>query len=111
MTAPVTYTLTGLPLGATFDADTATLEWSQVESATKYDVVRGNLGSLRRAEGDFEASMEVCTTTAMTMFDDPEIPLRGDGYWYLVRGQNACGTGSAGVGSQLPRTLPATGCD
>ena len=75
-------------------ADKTTFSWSAVAFATRYDVVRGSLGALPVGPGGVD---EAC-------FDDlpgpslveATIPAADTGFWYLSRGENACGTGSFG---------------
>jgi len=70
-----------------------------------YDVVGGTLSSLRSA--GLPAAGCVATDVAGDSLDDhrPD-PAPGDGYYYLVRAENACGDGGVGAardGSSLPR--------
>jgi lysophospholipase L1-like esterase len=63
---------------------------------TRYDVVAGDLGALRRS-----ASFDAARCTAPSVPDpaivDPEAdPPPGDGVYYLVRGRNGCGIGTYG---------------
>ncbi|MBZ5640337.1 MAG: hypothetical protein LAO51_16470 [Acidobacteriia bacterium] len=74
----------------------AKLSWGTVSGATGYDIVRGTLGCLRSSGGDFTACTEECldnnrTTTSLLYTGTPAT---GDGYWFLVRGQNCGGSGS-----------------
>jgi hypothetical protein len=75
-------------------ADKATFSWAPTASATTYDVVRGSTGALPVGPGGGD---EVC-------FDDlpgpsvidVTVPAAGSGFWYLARGENACGNGTFG---------------
>jgi hypothetical protein len=65
-------------------------------SATNYDAARGLLSALR-SSGTFSGATCLANDLADTPYDDASAsPPVGDGYWYLVRGQNACGTGTYG---------------
>ncbi len=84
-------------------ADKATYSWSAAAFATRYDVVRGDTGALPVGPGGGD---EVCfdnlTGTSMV---DPTLPAPGTGFWYLSRGENACGIGTFGnQSSGSPRT-------
>jgi hypothetical protein len=85
--------------------DQATLAWTSLAGAsgpaTVYDLVRGPLSDLHGGQpagsefagaaclrNDF-ASPPLTTT-------DTELPARGQGFYYLLRGDNACGMGSYG---------------
>ena len=74
------------------------LSWTVVGGATGSDIVYGELNSLRATAGDFTASTLGCiddnrTTTSMLQVGTPA---PGDGFWFLVRGQNCGGNGSYG---------------
>jgi hypothetical protein len=73
---------------------------------TYYEVVRGSLAELPVGSG----AGEVCLGSPV---DDPQWldtddPAPGGGFWYLVRGVNACAAGSYGTASDAtPRTTIA----
>ena len=74
----------------------AELTWGSIAGATGYDVVKGDLGTLRGSGGDFSLATDAClsshrTTTSMT---HSATPTPGEGIWYLVRGENCGGKGS-----------------
>ncbi len=52
-----------------------------------YDVVKGELATLRVSDGDFAASVVACLENdgPDTASSDPSLPPAGDGYFYLVR--------------------------
>ncbi len=65
-------------------------------TATNYDAVRGLLSTLR-SSGSFSGGTCLANNLFDTPYDDTGAsPPAGDGYWYLVRGQNSCGTGTYG---------------
>ncbi len=72
------------------------LSWASLSDATEYDVVRGSLEFLHSSGGDYTASMQQCeandhTSLSLTVTGTP---VSGDGYWYLVRGDNCGGSGT-----------------
>ena len=75
--------------------DTARLQWAPLACALSYDVVRGQLTTLRSTSGDYALATSACLAndTSLTTFDDASVTPPG-GLWFLVRG-NGCG----GVGS------------
>jgi hypothetical protein len=78
----------------------ALLSWDIVSGATGSDVVRGTLSSLRTSNGDFNTATDEClddnrTTTSLLFAGTPPV---GDGYWFLVRGQNCGGSGTYDTG-------------
>jgi hypothetical protein len=77
--------------------------WDATVGATFYGVVRGLMGALPIGPGGEE---EVCFTGLLApTFPDPELPDPETGFWYLIRGQSACGAGSYGTASDgTPRT-------
>ncbi len=97
----------GLALGA----DGTTLSWTSAApgagSATVHDLLRGDLGELPVGSGGAETCVALGITAATA--SDPEVPLLGKGFWYLVRGRNSCGVGSYGTDSAgIPR--PGAAC-
>jgi hypothetical protein len=88
-------------------ADTA-LHWTTVTGATGYDVVYGELGTLRTSPAPFEDATLGCPgdndTGSGLIFQGTPSP--GDGFWFLVRGVNCGGAGtydSIGSGQVAPR--------
>ena len=81
--------------------DSETLEWDSDEpnsgSGTSYDVVRGELAGL-----PVGGASEVCWESDSDDASAPDTtePSSGTGYYYLVRGENACGVGSYGQDSE-----------
>ena len=87
-----------------------TVTWSDVGSQFVYDVVTGLISELRMYGG---AAGAVCLVDdeAHTRYTDTRVdPPAGDGYYYLVRSQNACGDGTYGMASGGGLRLPATAC-
>jgi len=80
---------------------------AQFGSSTEYDVVSGALAEL--AVGG--SASERCVTPASPItiaIDDTLDPAPGTGLYYLVRGRNACGTGTYGRASNgTPRASSA----
>ena len=113
----VTIALAG-PAGA------AALSWGALPGATGYDVVRGNLGALREAAGDFAAATVACVASRIpgTTVTDGTTPPAGQGFWYVVRGvaevPGVCvarGSFDSGASSQVASRDPGisasgTGC-
>lgn len=69
-----------------------TLAWPAVASG--HEIARGLL-SVLRPSGDFSGTC--LDPGGATTLPDADLPGRGDGFWYLVRGVNACGTGPYGL--------------
>jgi hypothetical protein len=74
----------------------AVLSWYAPACATASDVLRGLVSSLPVGPGSgdelcLENDLGVSTAT------DTTVPSSGTSFWYLVRGQNAAGTGSYGT--------------
>ena len=72
------------------------LSWFVVVDADWYEVVRGNLATLRSSGGDYTAAADSCAadnenSTSVLIAGDP---LPGDGFWYLVRATNCRGKGT-----------------
>jgi agmatine/peptidylarginine deiminase len=81
--------------------DKITLEWTSDApnsgDGTTYDVLRGVVGELPVGSGMSEMCLQtgLSDPTAEDTFD----PESGSGSYYLIRGSNACGTGSYGYDS------------
>jgi uncharacterized membrane protein len=84
---------------------TAHVEWSAVNAATGYDLVRGSLKLLRKRFGDFSQATTDCLENdlAANSRDDADVPTAGEAFWYLVRAANCTGaaTFDSGAPSQL----------
>jgi hypothetical protein len=93
-----THSPTGTPfvvLGGTA-IDKQRFSWVAATNATQYDVVRGALNALPVGPGGGD---ELCFDNLSTpSLFDPTMPAPGDpGFWYLIRGVNACTAGSYGT--------------
>jgi hypothetical protein len=80
--------------GVSVEADKATFDWSAAALATRYDVVRGSLSALPVGPS---AGDETCfdDLPGPSLVDSTD-PAPDTGFWYLSRGENACGNGSYG---------------
>jgi len=99
--APADPTLWAVPpevAGLRIEADRTSLTWGptaqEAGPATVYDVLSGVVPELP-VDG---AASEIClasdlSTSAAT---DPTLPAAGRGLWYVVRGRNACASGTYG---------------
>jgi hypothetical protein len=90
---------------------TTAVSWTTLPAgAAIYDVVGGNLALLRAAGSVADAAcLENDVPTAPWNDPRPD-PLNGEGYYYLVRGQNACGTGTYGTATGGAERIPGTPC-
>jgi len=81
------------------------LAWSALAGAGAYDLVRGDLATLRATGGDFTASTLDCLAGGLGSAAYPfsANPSPGEGFWFLVRGINCAGDGSydSGAASQI----------
>ena len=69
--------------------DEQTLTWVAQPGATVYDVVRGLVSALPVGPG---LGDEICLASpGGTSVADSTVPIANVGFWYLVRGENACG--------------------
>jgi subtilisin-like proprotein convertase family protein len=87
----------GAVSGVTAASDKQTYSWSAEPNSTRYDVLRGDLSALPVGPGGGD---EVCFDNLLvSVLMDPATPAPGDGYWYVVRGENSCTNGSYGTDS------------
>jgi serine protease AprX len=96
--------------GGTMAPDTQTYQWESLASlagtGTTYDVVRGLVSELRSDEG-FVSSSCFAEDNGPSFVVDTDLPPPGDALYYLVRGQNGCGSGSYGDQSNGPPRVVA----
>ena len=86
--------------GVAFDAAKTTLSWSsqarQAGNGTAYDVVRGDLQTLR-ATGTIADAACHGTVGTSTSIADAATPAPDAGFYYVVRARNGCGDGGWGA--------------
>jgi len=80
--------------------------WSPQSNFAWYDLVSGKLSTLQASHGDFTQSTQRCfaSKTANTVVEIPGAPpAPGEGFWFLVRGDNCRGRGTydSGTPSQI----------
>ena len=98
----------------TFGADHSTIVWNSASGAgpgTVHDVLRGLTSQFPVGSGPGESCLAPGIAAATA--SDPATPPVGSSYWYLVRGRNACGTGSYGfreVGGAPGAERTSTSC-
>jgi hypothetical protein len=86
-----------------------TVSWTPLGGSVVYDVASSTLSDLF-LNGTAGATCLADDVAGAGTPDGRPDPAPGDGYYYLVRGQTACGTGSYGTSSAGPERLPAAGC-
>ena len=76
-----------------------TITWSAAPGSTSSSVLRGLVTQLPVGPGGGD---EVCLASGVagTSITDAEVPGPSDPFWYLVRGQSACGSGPYGFQEQ-----------
>jgi N-acetylneuraminic acid mutarotase len=76
--------------------DAIGLEWEATAMSQSYDVVFGELVTLRSTGGDFALATSGCVTAnsgvASAVFEP--MPNPGEGFWLIVRGRNCAGPGT-----------------
>lgn len=95
-------------LGLAASPDKSSWTWGTLDAGdgTVYDLARGSLAELRSGVHVSDACAVSGTPTPSGT--DSFEPAAGAGSWYLVRGRNACGSGSWGTTSDgTPRTVNA----
>ena len=92
-----------LPQGTIdLDVERDRLLWApSTTTASAYDVVTGDLASLRASGGDFAQSTDACLASgfAGTSLPYEGNPAAGEGTWFLVRGVNCAGNGTYDSGA------------
>jgi hypothetical protein len=76
---------------------TATISWNTAPGSTSSDVLRGALSGLPVGPGGGD---ETCLgPNGTSPATDLDVPSIGTGFWYLIRGTNACGQGDVRIPS------------
>jgi hypothetical protein len=98
--------------GVVFAGGSSTqLSWTvPAGGASTYDVVGGSLSLLRSDGSSADASCLENDHAGTSWSDARPDPAPADGYYYLVRGGNACGTGTYGVATGGAERVPGTPC-
>jgi hypothetical protein len=78
--------------------------------AAVYDVVSGLVGQLRVDGGVAGASCQADDQAVASWSDPRPDPAAGTGFYYLIRAQGGCGTGSYGQASSGAERVPTIGC-
>src|SRR5262249_30507274 len=84
-----------------WDLDKQTLRWDSAAPSgpgAVHDVVRGTVSQWPVGSGAGEACFVLGTPGATAV--DAAVPVLGKGFWYDVRGRNACGIGTYGFETQ-----------
>ena len=91
-----------LTLSVSGSGDESLLSWNEVPAAQGYCVVKGDLGTLRTLDGEFNVAIdqELASNTTDTSVLFSGTPDRGEGYWFLVR-DNPTGTFDSGCPAQV----------
>jgi hypothetical protein len=87
----------GIPsIGVALESGDAFLSWAPAVMATAYDIVRGDLATLKSQSGNFSQSADQCLGSRLTTnyAVDSYLPAPGQGFWYLVRSANCGGAGT-----------------
>jgi hypothetical protein len=95
--------------GVAFGTNNQTISWTslglQAGPATTYDLMRGLISQLPAGGGPAETCL--AQDIGSTQFEESATPESGAGFYYLVRGSNACGVGTYGASSGgVPRHAP-----
>jgi hypothetical protein len=96
--------------GLTVDGPASTtLAWVGLPGNVVYDVVSSSIADLL-TQGTASASCLANDVPGAGYVDGRADPAEGDGYYYLVRAQSACGSGSYGADSAGTPRSPASAC-
>jgi hypothetical protein len=85
------------------------LTWTALPGSVVYDVDSSTLSNLRSV-GTSGAGCLANNVASATYTDNRANPAAGDGYYYLIRAQDSCGTGTFGTNSAGTPRLPTAGC-
>jgi hypothetical protein len=80
------------------------------QSGARYDIAAGLLETLRSTGGTFQASCGANSIAAVAWDDPSPAPSPGEGLFYLIRAENACGAASYGSASSGTQREVADDC-
>jgi hypothetical protein len=86
------------------------LDWGSLGISEIYDAARGTTADLRTAGGTSDATCILSNGATPQITDSDPNPAPGETYYYIVRGQNACGLGSYGTTSSGVERTPTVDC-
>jgi len=86
------------------------LQWTAGGPGVRYDVAGGTVLALQAGGGTGDATCLADDQSAAAWTDPRPDPAAGDGWYYLVREQNACGSGGYGLASAGSPRLPGSDC-
>ncbi len=86
----------GPAAGLVFGTNKQMIGWNVVPLADRYDIVKGDLQALRSSGGDFGSTLQACLEddSPDAQSGDSLNPASGQGFYYLVRAQKACMSGT-----------------
>jgi hypothetical protein len=97
--------------GVTVSGSTSTtIAWTPGAPDVVYDVASGSLSMLDREHSAIDAACLVNRVATDNTADPRAIPPPGDGYYYVVRARESCGTGSYGTESSGEPRSPTGSC-
>jgi hypothetical protein len=91
-------------------ADSSTLTWADQGGGIHYDLVSGSISDLNIDGGVASATCLQDNATGNSYTDTRQDPATNAGYYYIVRAQNACDTGTYGYATAGPERLPTSDC-
>jgi len=97
-------------------AQGTTLSWDPVSGAVSYDVVRGNVASLREIDSMIDLGPVTCILGDVSVpssagHEDRDAPALGEAYFYLVSYDDVWGSSGYGsVSAFKPRIVASGGC-
>jgi hypothetical protein len=101
----------GLQLVHTALTESTQLSWGSLGAGVAYDVAAGTIAELAIDGGVASASCLVEDEASTSWSDERGDPtVSGTGYYYIIRGENICGTGSYGTTSTGADRSPTSAC-
>ena len=87
------------------------LSWSDVGQISRYDVSSGSLNDLRTGGNAAAATCSIDDLAGTAWTDDLlGDPIAGEGLYYMIRGQNACGVGTYDSEDDGTQRQPTVDC-
>jgi hypothetical protein len=91
-------------------ASPTTVSWTSQGAGVVYDLAAGDLSDLAQDLGVGGAFCLADDQTGPSFVDSGPAPSPGGGYYYIIRAQDACGSGTYGFTSAGQERLPAAAC-
>jgi hypothetical protein len=91
-------------------AEPTLLSWDGQGTGLRYDIVTGTLAALLADQGSVNGECLENDVAGESGSDSRQNPAAGEGFYYLVRAENVCGSGGYGTSTAGGDRTPLADC-